>query len=77
MTKKRVKFVDGRLLSRNSTSKLWKWNELQVEGCRLLSCPTELLLLIFGFVILDSLIHVVVAELEHAINKSSQSVPSR
>jgi hypothetical protein len=29
-----------RRLSRNSTSKLWKWNELHVEGCGLLSCPT-------------------------------------
>jgi len=27
-------------LSRNSTSKLWKWNELHVESCGLLSCPT-------------------------------------
>jgi len=33
-----------------------------------------LLLSIFGFAILDSLIHVVVTELEHAINKSSPGV---
>src|SRR6266403_3521146 len=60
----------GRQLSRNSTSEVWKWNELHVEGCRLLGCPTWLLLSVFGFVVLDSLIDVVVTELEHAINES-------
>src|SRR5271157_6026258 len=45
-------------LSRNSTTKLWKWNELRVEGCGLLSCPTQLVLSVFGFVVLDSLIHI-------------------
>src|SRR5713226_388554 len=61
-------------LSRNSTTNAWKWNESHVEGGSLLSCPTELLLSIFGFVVLDALIHVVVTELEHPINKSSQGV---
>ena len=59
-------------LSRNSTFDLWEWNELHVEGCRLLSRPMWLLLPVFGFAILDSVIHVVVAELEHAINKSTR-----
>ncbi len=27
-------------LSRNSTSKIRKWNELHVESCGLLNCPT-------------------------------------
>lgn len=35
------------------------------------------MLSVFGFVILDSPIHVLVTELEHAINKSSQSVLHR
>lgn len=60
----------GRLLSRNSTTKLWKWNKLHVEGCGLLSCPTLLLLSVFGFVTLDSLIHILLTELEQLLRRN-------
>jgi hypothetical protein len=30
----------GEQLSRNSTCKLWKWNEFHLERCGLLSCST-------------------------------------
>ena len=35
-----MQLANRRLLSRNSTTKLWKWNELHVEGGGLFSCPT-------------------------------------
>src|SRR5664279_993329 len=69
--------ASSRPLSRNSSTKLWKWNELHVESCGLLSCPTELVLSVFSFVIFDSLVHILLTELEHAINKSRQGVRHR
>ena len=65
---------DGRLLSRNLIRNVWDWNELHIQSRGLFGYPIQLLLAVFGFVVFDSSIRVLMAELQHTLDESSESV---
>ena len=61
-------------LSRNLIRNVWDWNELHIQSRGLFGYPIQLLLAVFGFVVFDSSIRVLMAELQHTVDESSKGV---